>query len=159
MCFKLLKDQIPLTGSIWQHPVKWQSAKFKLNYYKYFIQSQVQYTKLKLYFLLIQPPCQISKRLYGESRPCYYVKTASHHTNTWQSYFNPPGATKLRNNNIINALPLKIFCWHFNMSQKHHKWSFCSINSIIISPKCQFIWRVWFRKAPVPTPPTWLQII
>ena len=51
--------------------------------------------------------------------------------------------TKHRNNDIICALPLKsFFCWHSNMSHKHHKWSFCSINSVVISPKCPFIWRV-----------------
>ena len=46
--------------------------------------------------------------------------------------------TKVRNNDIMHALPLKIFCWHSNMSHKHHKWSFCSIISVVIYPKCRF---------------------
>ena len=41
--------------------------------------------------------------------------------------------TKCRNKNIIHALPLtSFFCWHYNMSHKYHKWSFCSINSVDI---------------------------
>ena len=40
------------------------------------MKSQVQYIKLKLNLLLIQVPCQISKRLYGESKPCDYLVTA-----------------------------------------------------------------------------------
>jgi hypothetical protein len=60
--------------------------------------------------------------------------------------------TKVRNKDIINALSLKIFfCWHSKLSIKHHKWSFCSINSVIISPKCKFIRRVLSRKTLVPT--------
>ena len=50
----------------------------QINYYKYstFMKSQVQYIKIKLNLLLIQPPCQISKRIYGESKPCDYLRTA-----------------------------------------------------------------------------------
>ena len=46
-------------------PLKRQSAKLKNIFSKYvtFIHSQVQYTKLKLNFLLICPSCLISKRL------------------------------------------------------------------------------------------------
>ena len=32
-------------------------------------------------FVMAVPPCQISKRLYGESKPCDYLRTAPHHTN------------------------------------------------------------------------------
>ena len=101
---------------------------------------------LKMNFLLIQPQCQISKRLYCESKPCCYLRTPlnKHMTIIIQPVRHN---TKVRNNDIIHALPLKIFfCWHSNMSIKHHKWSFCSINSVVIYPKCPFIWRVWFRK-------------
>ena len=51
--------------------------------------------------------------------------------------------TKLRNNDIVHALPLKsFFYWYSKMSHKHHKWSFCSINSIVLFPECPFIWHV-----------------
>ena len=40
------------------------------------MKSQVQHIKIKLNLLLIQPLCQISKRLYGESKPCDYLRTA-----------------------------------------------------------------------------------
>jgi hypothetical protein len=63
----------------------------------------VQYSKIKLNFLLIQPPCHISKRLYGESKPCDYLYSAPSYkcmTNILQ-----PGRCdmKVRNNNIIHA--------------------------------------------------------
>jgi hypothetical protein len=142
-------------GLIW-HPVKLQCAKFKnrKTHNKNSLNIQVLYITIQLIFLLIQPPCQISKRLYAESRPCDYLRTAP----CIQTQENTISTSQVRlniwNNDIIHALPLKIFlCWHAKMSQKHHKWSFCSQNFFFISPKCPFIWRVWFRNTPVSTRP------
>ena len=47
--------------------------------------------------------------------------------------------TKRRNKNINHALPLtSFFSWHSSMSHKHHKWSFCSINSVDIYSNVHF---------------------
>ena len=40
------------------------------------MKSQVQYTKTQLSLLLIHLACQISKKLYSESKPSVYVRTA-----------------------------------------------------------------------------------
>ena len=40
------------------------------------MKSQVQYTKTQLSLLLIHLVCQISKKLYNESYPSVYVRTA-----------------------------------------------------------------------------------
>ena len=99
--------------------------------------------------MLIQPLCQISKRLYGKSTPCDYLRTApriQNHKNIFQ-----PGRcdTKVRNSDIKNALPLMIFfCWHSKRSQIHHKWSFCSIMSSFISIKTQFSWHASVNNPP-----------
>ena len=120
------------------------SAKFKLQNCKYltFIKSQVKYIKIKLNVLLIQPLCQISKRLYGESTPCDYLWTAPR-KKSMKNIFQPGRcATKVRNSDKINALPLMIFfCWHSKRSQIHHKWSFCSIMSFFISINTLYLVR------------------
>jgi hypothetical protein len=103
----------------------------------------VLYIVLKINFLLIQRLYQISKRLYGESIPCDYLRTApllQKHTNIFQT---SRGVTKVRNSNKINHLPLKIFIWlQSQESQLHNKCLFCSIKSLIISLKLNFV-GVW----------------
>ena len=55
------------------------------------------YIKIKLNFLLIQPPCQISKILYGKSIPCDYLRTALSTQNITNSNQPSKGVTKVRN--------------------------------------------------------------
>ena len=46
------------------------------------MKSHIQYTKLKLHLLWIQPTCQNSKMLSRESKQCYDLRIAPHQTNT-----------------------------------------------------------------------------
>ena len=65
------------------------------------------YIGLKINFLLIQPLCQISKRLYGESILCDYLRTAPHlqkHTNILQP---SKGITNVRNSDKMNHIPFE----------------------------------------------------
>ena len=132
----------------------------QINYYKNltFIKSHIQDSKLKLHLLWIQPTCQISKMIFGGKQTLLISEDSTSIKQREKMIFQPCRRdTKRRNKNIIHALPLtSFFCRHCNMSHKHHKWSFCSINSVNIYPKCSFIWRVWSRKTLVPT---WLQNI
>ena len=90
---------------------------------------QVLYIDLNMNFLLIQPLCQISKRLYGESIQCDYLRTVPRfqkHTNIFQP---SRGVTKVRNSDKIIHLPLKIFIWlQSQESQQHNKCLFCLSN-------------------------------
>ena len=103
------------------------------------------YIDIKINFLLIQTLCQISKRLYGESIPCDYLRTAPRlqkHTNILQP---SKGITKVSYSDIINHLPLKIFIWlQSQESQLHNKCLFCSIKVPLYIPKSLFCWRVLF---------------
>ena len=78
--------------------------------------------------VLIQLLCQISKRLYGESTPCDYVRT------NLTDIFQPRrGVTKVRNSIKIKHLHLMIFIWwHSQDSMLHSKCLFCSIKLIFI---------------------------
>ena len=87
--------------------------------------------------LLIQPLCQISKRLYGESKPCDYLRTE---LSTQNITYQPSRlVTKVRNSNKMNHLPL-IFVWlHSQDSQLHNKCLFCSIKFLFISKNLHFV--------------------
>jgi hypothetical protein len=143
------------SGTPRQHPVKWQSSKFTLNYYKYIWNlNEITHAihQFKLHLLLIQPMWFDFKKALRWKQTMWLCEDSTPPNKHMTFIFQPA-----RNRDIIHALLLKIFfCWHSKMSHKHHKWSFCSINSVIISPKCQFIWLVWSRKTRVPT---WLQNI
>jgi hypothetical protein len=108
-----------------QHPVKLQSAKFKNRntHYKSSWNIQVLYMGLKVNFLLIQPRCQVSKRLHGESIPWDYLRRAPSRqiiTNSSQ----PSRVTQVRNSDKMNHLPLMIFiCLH---SQDSHLLNKCT---------------------------------
>ena len=95
------------------------------------------YTSLKINFLLIQPLCQISKRLYSESKPCDYQRTA---LGTQNITYQPSRLVmKVRNINKMNHLPLMIFIWlHSQDSRLHNKCSFCSIKSLFICKNLNF---------------------
>jgi hypothetical protein len=122
----------------------------------------VLYIVLKMNFSLIQPRCQISKRLYGESKPCDYLRTAPSRQIITNSYQPSGGVTALcyvmfctalycsvlycytsKKNAKINHLPLMIFIWLH--SQDYHllnKCLFHSIKSLFISkkpPKKRFV--------------------
>ena len=112
-------------------------------------------------FLLIQALCQISKRLYSESIPCDYLRTAPSRqiiTYSWIGRVtaldasrrpSPPlrivtsqvvVVTKVRNNDQINHLSLMIFIWlHSQDSQLLNKCSFCSIKSLFMSINLRFV--------------------
>ena len=104
---------------------------------------QVLYIGLKMNFLLIQPLCQISKRLYGESISCDYLRTVPRLQN-YTNIFQPSrGVTNVRNSAKINHLPLMIFIWlHSQDSQLHSKCLFCSIKSLFMSQKLCFVGAV-----------------
>ena len=98
------------------------------------------YIGLKINFLLIQPWCEISKRLYGESIPCDYLRTAPSRQIITNSYQPSRVVTQVRNSNTINHLPLMIFIWlHSQDSHLLNKCLFCSIKSLFISKKLSFV--------------------
>ena len=91
------------------------------------------YMGLKMNFLLIQPRCQISKILYGESIPCNYLRTVPSRQIITNSYQPSRGVTQVRNSNKINHLPLMTFIWlHSQDSHLLNKCLFCSIKSLFI---------------------------
>jgi hypothetical protein len=123
------------------HPVKLQSAKFKNRNtnYKNSEYIQVLYIGLKMNFLLIQPRCQISKRLYGESKPCDSLRTAPSRQTITNSNQPSRRVTQVRNRDKINHLPL-IFIWlHSEDINLLNKCLFCSIKSLFISKNLHFV--------------------
>ena len=125
-----------------QHPVKLQCAKFKNRntHHKNSKNIQVLYIGLNINLLLIQPLCQISKRLYGESIPCDHLRTAPSTQNITNSYQPSRGVIKVRNSDKMNHLPLMIFIWlHSQDSQLPNKCSFCLIKSLFICKNLCFV--------------------
>ena len=92
---------------------------------------QVLYMELKIYFSLIQPLCQISKKLYSESTPWNNLSTALRDQNKPDTHHVVESTEVI--NSIINIhLRLMIFNgMHSKESQFHNKCLFCSIKSII----------------------------
>ena len=104
---------------------------------------QVLYMELEIYFSLMQPLCQISKKLYGKRKPCNILSTSLRRQMNPKRY--PPycGVNNVRNSIINIHLPLMIFIrMHSQESQFHNKCLFCSIMSIIyvqIPPCCSSV--------------------
>ena len=97
------------------------------------------YIGLKINFLLIQPLCQISKRIYGKSITCDYLRTASSRQIITNSNQPSRGVTQVRNGDKINHLPL-IFIWlHSQYIHLLNKCLFCSIKSLFISENLRFV--------------------
>ena len=96
--------------------------------------------KIQINFsLLMQPLCQISKRLYSESTLCDYVRSAPSHRNPY-SHFPTSHVTKVRNSIKMNHLPLMIFIWwHSQVSMLVNKCLFCSIKLIFMSKYLHFV--------------------
>ena len=95
---------------------------------------KVLYIGLKINFLLIQPQCHISKRLYGESKPCVYLRTSPSRQFITNSNQPSRRVAQVRNRDQINHLPLMIFIWlHSQESHLHNKCWFCSIKSLFMS--------------------------
>ena len=94
--------------------------------------------EIQIYLSLMQPLCQISKKLYGKSKPCNNLRRRSEII-----FFAMLESTEIRNNIINISLPLMIFIrMHSQESQFHDKCLICSIKSIIyvqIPPFCSRI--------------------
>ena len=105
---------------------------------------------MKMNFVLIPPLCQIKKK--GFTAKAHHAIIWGQHPayKSMKNIFQPGRcATKVRNSNIINALPLMIFFfWHSKRSQIHHKWSFCLIMFFFISIKTLFSWRASVKNPP-----------
>ena len=88
-----------------------------------------------MHFSLMQPLCQISKKLYRKSNN---LSTALRHKNMPSNISAMLESTIVRNSIINIHLPLMIFIrMHSQESQFHNKCLYCSIKSIIyvqISP-------------------------
>ena len=101
---------------------------------------QVLCMELQIHFSLMQPLCQISKKLYGKSTPYYNLSTALR-DQTSQKHIRHIVQSTLVRNSIINIhLPLMIFIrMHSQESQFHNKCLFFSIMSIIYVQIATFV--------------------
>ena len=98
------------------------------------------YEGLKINVLLIQPLCQISKRLYRKSKPCDCVRSAPSHKNYTDIFQPRRGVTNVRYSVKINHLPLMMFIWwHSQVSMLDNKCVFCSIMSLFMSKNLSFV--------------------
>ena len=88
-------------------------------------------------------PCQlekISKRLYGESIPCDYLRTAPSRQIITNSNQPSRRVTQVRNRDKMKHLPLMIFIWlHSEDINFLNKCLFCSIKSLFISKNLSFV--------------------
>ena len=97
---------------------------------------QVLHIELEIHFSLMQPLCQISKKLYRKSKPCKNLRTALRIKMKLSAILE---STEIRNNNINIPLPLMIFIrMHSQESQFRNKCLICSIKSIIC-PNTSFL--------------------
>ena len=88
----------------------------------------------------MQPLCQISKKLYGKSKPCNNLSTALRAQTSQKDIRHIVQSTEVRNNIINIHLPLMIFIrMHSQESQFHNKCLFCSIMSIIYVQISSFV--------------------
>ena len=97
-------DPCSASGTPRQQPVELQGAKFKQqkSHESNFSNIQLLGTILKITFLLIQPQCLISKRLYSKRSTNDYVRSPPSHRKT-QQFFQPKrGVTKSRNIDQMN---------------------------------------------------------
>ena len=85
----------------------------------------------------MQPLCQISKKLYGKSKPCNNLRTALRKQIEISAMLE---STEIRNNIINIHLPLMIVIrMHSQESQFHMKCLICSIMSIIYVQRAIFV--------------------
>ena len=108
-------------------PVKLQSAKFKNRNTNYENSQNIQvlYIVLKINLFLIQPRCQISKRLYGKSIPYDNLRTVPSRQIITNSNQPSRRVTQVRNREKINPLPLIFIWWHSEDIHLLNKCSFC----------------------------------
>ena len=85
----------------------------------------------------MQLQCQISKKLYGKSKPCNNLRTAIRKQIEISAMLE---STEIRNSIINIHLPLMIFIrMHSQESQIHNKSLICSIMSIIYVQRAIFV--------------------
>ena len=88
----------------------------------------------------MQPLCQISKKLYGKSKPCNNLSTALRAQTSQKDIRHIVQSTEVRNNIINIHLPLMIFIrMHSQESQFHNKCLICSVMSIIYVQIATFV--------------------
>ena len=94
--------------------------------------------ELQINFSLIQPLCQISKKLYRKSTPCNNLSTALRQQNSQTDIRHVVQKSKI---NIINIhLPVMIFIrMHSQESQFHNKCLICSIKFLIYVQIASFV--------------------
>ena len=96
--------------------------------------------ELQIYLSLMQPLCQISKKLYGKSIPCNNLSTALKAQTSQKDIRHIVQSTEVRNNIINIHLPLMIFIrMHSQESQFHNKCLICSIKLIIHDQIASFV--------------------
>jgi hypothetical protein len=92
----------------------------------------------------MQPLCQISKKLYGKSKPCNNLSTVPRDPTSQKDIRHNVQSTEVRNNIINIRLPLMIFIRiHSQESLFHNKCLFCSIMSIISIQIATFVSAFW----------------
>ena len=87
--------------------------------------------EIQIHFSLMQPLFQISKKLYGKSKPCNNLSTAFRQQSSQKDIRHIVQSTLVRNSNINIHLPLMIIRMHSQESQFHDKCLICSIKFII----------------------------
>ena len=101
---------------------------------------QVLYMELERTCSLMQLMCQISKKLYGKSKPCNNLSTAFRQQSSQKDIRHIGWSTLVRNSIINIHLPLMIFIrMHSQESQFYNKCLFCSIMSIIYVQIASFV--------------------
>ena len=89
---------------------------------------------------LMQPLCQISKKVYGKSKPCNNLSTELRDPTSQKDIRHIVHSTEVINNIINIHLPLMIFIrMHSQESQFHNKCLTCSIMSIIYVQIATFV--------------------
>ena len=88
----------------------------------------------------MQPLCQISKKLYGKSKPCNNLSTAFRQQSSQKDISHIVLSSLVRNNIININLPLMIFIrMHSQESQFHNNCLICVIKFIIYVQIASFV--------------------
>ena len=99
--------------------------------------------------MLIQPLSQISKRLYGESTPWDYLRTAPRIYKHMKNIFQPGRCdTKVRNSDIINALPFDLLLLALQKVPVTSQMVLLFNNVLLYIYKTQFSWRTSVNNPP-----------
>ena len=101
--------------------------------------------ELSINFSLMQPLCQISKKLYVESKPYNNLSTDFRQQSSQKDIRHIVQSTEVRNNIINIHLPLIFIRMHSQKSQFHNKCLICSIKLIIYVQIAPFV-RVFGKK-------------